>query len=103
MNTNEPREPISTEGGQFGDDDHVEVLVEDLFIEEYQTPLTLPQEPQRERRRARVARIMRRRETSLIGGIAAIGGLVLAALFLKGRRRKASGLSRVLFKLGLAR
>ena len=104
MNTNEPREPVSTEGGQFGDDDHVEVLVEDLFIEDYQTPLTLPPEQARgARQRGRVARVMRRSATSLIGGIAAIGGLVLATLFLTGRRRKVSGLSRLFHKLGLAR
>ena len=101
MNSNEPREPISTEGGQFGDDDHVEVLVEDLFIEDYQTPLTLPKTP--ERRRSRVGRVMRKRATSLVGGVAAIGGLVLATLFFAGRRRKVSGLSRLFLKLGLAR
>jgi hypothetical protein len=101
MNINEPREPISTEGGQFGDDDHVEVLVEDLFIEDYQTPLTLVPKP--ERRRARVARVMRTRATSLIGGVAAIGGLVLATMFFTGRRRKTSALARVFLKLGLAR
>ncbi len=101
MTMSEPREPLSTEGGQFGDDDHVEVLVEDLFIEDYQTPLTLPAQP--ERRRSRVARAMRTRATSLVGGIAAVGGLVLATLFFTGRRRKTSGLSRLFLKLGLAR
>ena len=103
MNSNEPREPVSTEGAQFGDDDHVEVLVEDLFIEDYQTPLTLPAEHPRHRHRGRVSRVMRRSATSLLGGIAAVGGLVLAALFFKGRRRKVSGLSRLFLKLGLAR
>ena len=103
MNTNEPREPASTEGAQFGDDDHVEVLVEDLFIEDYQTPLTLaPQHPER-RGRGRVARAMRKRAPSLLGSVAAIGGLLVATLFFSGRRRKVSGLSRLFLKLGLAR
>lgn len=104
MNTNEPREPASTEGAEFGEDDHVEVLVEDLFIEDYQTPLALPIEhPQQQRRRGRVSRVMRRSATSLLGGIAAVGGLVLATLFFTGRRRKVSRLSRLFLKLGLAR
>lgn len=105
MNTNEPREPSSTEGAQFGDDDHVEVLVEDLFIEDYQTPLTLaPQHPERRRHeRGRVARAMRKRAPTLLGGLAAVGGLVLATLFFSGRRRKPSRLSRLFLKLGLAR
>ena len=102
MNTNEPREPASSEGAQFGDDDHVEVLVEDLFIEDYQTPLTLAPQPER-RERGRVGRVMRKRATSLLGGVAAIGGLVLATLFFSGRRRKPSRLSRLFLKLGLAR
>jgi len=101
MNIDDPREPISTEGGQFGDDDHVEVLVEDLFIEDYQTPLALAERP--ERHRGRMARVMRKRATSLIGGVAAIGGLVLVTLFFSGRRRRPSAMSRLFLKLGLAR
>jgi hypothetical protein len=51
-------------------DDHVEVFLEDLFIEDYEIPLTLPvQQPQR-----RAAS----RSLPLVG-IAVMGGLTVAA------------------------
>ena len=104
MNTNEPREPISTEGGQFGDEDHVEVLVEDLFIEDYQTPLTLPSDRPMMKKQGRLRRAVqpiRNNASSVIGGLLAIGGLALAMIFLADRRRKVkrSALARLFAKL----
>ena len=116
MNTNEPRpeqagqpEPTSSRPSSeeaFADDDHVEVLVEDLFIEEYEAPLTLPTErPVREGegRLAKAVRPVRDHARSLFGGLLAIGGLALATLLLTGRRHKPSRIARVLHTLRLAR
>jgi hypothetical protein len=97
MNTNNP---------DLGDEDHVEVLVEDLFIEDYQTPLTLPSDHPDLNKRSRMDRVMkplRGKSWPLLGGLAALGGLALATLlFRNGRRRKVSPLSRFLLRLGLA-
>lgn len=101
MNTNDPREPASTEGGQFGDDDNVEVLVEDLFIEDYQTPLA-PQRQLAPRERGRIARIVKN-ATPLVMGIAAVGGFVLAMLLLGSHHRKPSRMLRSFLELGRER
>ena len=93
---------------ELGGDDHVEVLVEDLFIEEYQAPLELApdvlgrQSEERGRIRAAVEPL-RANARSLLGGLLAVGGLAVATLFLAGRRRKVSTLSRWFLRLGLAR
>jgi hypothetical protein len=106
MNIDEPRESSSTEEGQVGDDERVEVLVEDLFIEEFQT--APPPEP-RERAKAMRARAsraiepVRGRTKSLMVGLLALGGLALATLFVSGRPRKASMRSRLLRKIGIRR
>ena len=102
MNINEPREPASTEGGQFGDDEQVEVLVEDLFIEEYDPKSALATE--RERDRGRIARVMspiRARKKPIFGGLLAIGGLALVALLLGSRSRKQTPMARLFHKLGI--
>jgi hypothetical protein len=65
----------------FGGVDHVEVLVEDLFVEEYDKPHPLVQA--REGKLARVARPLRRKAPTLLGGLLALGGLVLAVLFVR--------------------
>lgn len=78
MNTNEPREPASTEGAQLGNDERVEVLVEDLFIEEY------PAMPERgpERRRALVpARRKMTRGKGIALGAIALGVIALVGFF----------------------
>ena len=106
MSINEPREPASTEGGQPADD-QVEVLVEDLFIEEYETPLTLaPEHPpakERKSRMARAVRPLRTRAKPLIAGLLALGGLAIATLVLRAYQRKATRFSRMLHRLGMAR
>lgn len=71
MNTNEPREPASTEGAQLGDDERVDVLVEDLFIEEYPPAIGEPTEAKRALAPAR--RITR--------GKGIVGGMLLLGLF----------------------
>ncbi|MBX3258326.1 MAG: hypothetical protein KIS78_31310 [Labilithrix sp.] len=108
MNVDEPREPTSTEGTELGDGEPVEVLVEDLFIEEYETPLVQASDPrsvERERSRlARAVRPLRSHGKSLLAGLLALGGLALATLFLNsGRKRKVSRLSRLVRALGMAR
>jgi hypothetical protein len=103
MNTEEPREPASTEGGQFGDDERVEVLVEDLFIEEYD-PNAVQASPAKERGRfARAMSPLRTRKKPIVGGILALTGLALAAMLFSGRSRKTSRISRLLHRLGIAR
>ena len=108
MNINEPTEPgrdEETSSAKFGDDDHVEVLVQDLFIEEYQAPLTLAADkPIGKRGRLhRAVQPIRSNAKSLLGGLFAVGGLALATLFFAGRRRKTSPLTRLFLKLGIAR
>lgn len=106
MSINEPREPASTEGGQTTDD-QVEVLVEDLFIEEYEAPLTLapdrPAAKERKSRMARAVRPIRTRVKPLIAGLLALGGLAIATLILRAYQRKATRFSRLLHRLGMAR
>ncbi len=107
MSINEPTEPASTEGG-LPTDDQVEVLVEDLFIEEYEAPLTLaPDHPAAKERKGRVARAVRpirTRAKPLIAGLFALGGLALATLILRAyQQRKATRFSRLLHRLGMAR
>ncbi|HVH48187.1 MAG TPA: hypothetical protein VM925_37900 [Labilithrix sp.] len=102
-NVDEPR-PRGWDAAEQGADDHVEVLVEDLFIEEYQAPLALPSDRElREASRLGTAGPIRSRAKSLLGGLLALGGLAFATLFLSGRRRKVSALSRLFLKLGIAR
>ncbi|MBX3214475.1 MAG: hypothetical protein KF850_20735 [Labilithrix sp.] len=107
MNIDEPREPTSTEGRELGADEPVEVLVEDLFIEEYETPLVQARDPMsREKGRSRLSRAVRPLRSNgkpLLAGLLALGGLALASLLFGGRRRKASRLSQLVRKLGLAR
>jgi hypothetical protein len=78
MNTNEPREPASIEGAQLGDDERVDVLVEDLFIEEY--PPAIGEEIGEKRALAKGRRIMSGK--GILGGIFALGIIgILAMLF----------------------
>jgi hypothetical protein len=102
MNRDEPREPSPTEGEIVGDE-HVEVLVEDLFVEDYTSPVRgspdLAMAP--DRSLAKVHRSIRTKAKSLLRGLLALGGLALAALFLSSRRRKRSRISLALDKLGL--
>jgi hypothetical protein len=102
MDRNEPQEPSSSEGGQPGDDDHVEVLVEDLFIEEY--PEAIAHERSPHERRGRLTRAVRRpfggRAKTLLVGLFALGALAVATLVLSTRRRRASRLTRLLHELG---
>lgn len=100
MSPNETKESIATGGGPLGDD-HVEVLVEDLFIEDYPRPEAGGCAPSE--RGGRVARVMRSRVTSLLSGVVALAGLALAALVLAGRRRRASMIPRLYRKFQLAR
>ncbi|MBX3206486.1 MAG: hypothetical protein KF764_15535 [Labilithrix sp.] len=104
MNIDEPREPSSTEGRELGDDEPLEVLVEDLFIEEYGEPSAIARaESRRAKRRSRLARAVRPlRSRSVLAGLFALGGLALAAMLFSDRRRP-SRLSRLLHGLGLAR
>ena len=97
MNTTGPNQDI-------GEDDHVEVLVEDLFIEEYDPPLTLAPEPsKRGGRLASVTRPLRDNAPSLLGGLAALGGLVLLTIFFSARRKKIGALQRLFLRFGIAR
>lgn len=98
MNIKEANElgETSSEGGLFSEDDRVEVLVEDLFIEEYP--------PVAEAKRGRLARVVRpakaafaHRGRSTVIGVLALGAIMLARLFLGGRRR--SRMSRMIDKL----
>jgi hypothetical protein len=85
MSRIEPREPLSTEGDEFADD-HVEVLVEDLFIEEYPTA-GLASSPTKERSRlARAVRPLRGGAGALFVGLAILGALTTFALVLDRRR-----------------
>ncbi|MDF2694904.1 MAG: hypothetical protein K0S65_3287 [Labilithrix sp.] len=106
MNIDKPREPVSTEEGQIGDDERVEVLVEDLFIEQYDPQSALATERGSKNERGRIARVMspiRARKKPILGGLLAIGGLTLAAMLIGTRSRKRSRLSRLLLKLGIVR
>ena len=76
MNTNEPREPASTEGAQLGDDERVDVLVEDLFIEEY--PPAIGEEMEEKRALAPARRMTRGK--GILGGIVALGILGMVAM-----------------------
>lgn len=100
MNTNEPREPLSSEGGQLGDADRVEVMVEDLFIEEY-PPVVAPEKEVG--RLARAVRPLRGRKKSLLAGLAALGALALVTLFSASARPRKTRLRRLLHTLGFAR
>jgi hypothetical protein len=86
MNPNERGPAKSDEEAIFGDD-HVEVLVDDLFIEEYQVPLTLPPE-QPGHARTRGARALRGRTKSLFRGFVALAGLALVTFIVSGRRKE---------------
>lgn len=86
-----------------------EVLVEDLFIEDYQPPLPLADtspEIQKPSRLNRMVRPIRANAWPLLGGLAALAGLALVRLlFRSGRRRKVSKvtpLSRLFLRLGIA-
>ena len=64
----------------FGSADHVEVLVEDLFIEEYEAPLTLPPDLARQSNRLGwVARLLRKEGLclGLSSGINVAGAIML--------------------------
>lgn len=99
MNTDE----LKTSPESIGDgEDHVEVVVDDLFIEEYDVPLTLPTEPAMKADAKHALGHLRAHSKAWIGGLAALSGLVLAALFGLKRRRE-STLSRVLHRVGFAR
>ena len=81
--------------------------MEDLFIEEYEAPLTLaPEHPAAKERKGRIARAVRPIRTNakpLLVGLLALGGLALATLLLNAYQRKASRLSRLFHRLGIAR
>lgn len=73
--------------------DHVEVVVEDLFIEEYQIPLTLPSSAPPKALRGRI------RARSIVGGLLTVGGMLAAAFFAVNRRRSEPVLHRWFRKL----
>ena len=104
MSRIDPCEPSPTEG-EVGPDEHVEVLVEDLFVEDYTSPVRIvpelasrpyPPVPTRrvvfERGLAknvkRYARAMLAKARSLVSGLLSLGGLVLAALIFGSRLSK---------------
>ena len=105
MNPNEEvEEPVSPTTSQFGD--HVEVLVEDLFIEEYPSPLASSgpnkendKEKEKHGRLARVVKPLKGRGKSLIYGLLAFGALAVASLVLGERERRASRFSRLFHRL----
>ena len=83
MSTNEPQEPVSTEGAQPDDDERVDVLVEDLFIEEF------PVLRQTNMERAAPTRHAKGRATRVILGLlalSAVGALALTAMLIAGSR-----------------
>lgn len=98
MNTDE----IDTKSTNGEGDDHIEVVVEDLFIEEYEVPLTLPPDGSRGVEATRALSHVRAHSTAWIGGVVAFGGLVLATL-LGLKRRREPVLTRLLHRVGFAR
>jgi hypothetical protein len=90
--------------GERGD----EVLVDELFVEEY-APIAPDDRPmiEDERLKAQSDRVKgfvtRAPQPTLLGGLLALGGLALLTLLFARRRRRATGLSRLLLRLGLAR
>ncbi|HVJ89127.1 MAG TPA: hypothetical protein VM580_04935 [Labilithrix sp.] len=101
MITDEPREPSSTEGA-LEDVDRLEVLVEDLFIEDYgDAALAEPAGDERSRF-SKVVRPIRAKAKPLLGGLLALGGLLLVGFAMAGRRRKGSRFLRFFHLLGVA-
>src|SRR4051794_720582 len=97
----EEQRAASTEAGPFGDEDHIEVLVEDLFIEEYPPPRPQSNEDKRGRL-ARATRPLKRRGKSLVFGLLALGAVALASLFFAPRRRRGSRISRMFHRLAFS-
>jgi hypothetical protein len=92
MNTNEPTKSKSAEAATTGDEP-VEVIVEDLFIEEYEVPL-----PPIEKAPRRVLGRLRSRSKSVVAVLLALGGLVAAKLLAGERRRRTPLFKRWLFQ-----
>lgn len=91
MNT----KPTTETGDEVLSDD--QVVVEELFIEEYQAA---PPSPVKETRRA-LGRV-RSHPKSMIATLLSFGALVIATIF-AGRRRRQPLLTRVARKVGIAR
>lgn len=111
MNPNdEPREPVSTKAPASADevqydDERVEVLVEDLFIEAYPppSPAPAPAEAAPDVKRGRLARAvspLRGRKKSVLSGLLSLGALAVVSLLFGGRRRRQSRVARMFHRLG---
>lgn len=98
MSINEPREPAPTT------EEQIEVLVEDLFIEEYEVPMARASErPAAGEQKSRMGRRGRGRACakSLVTGLLALGGLAIATLILRMYQRRATRSSRLLHRFGM--
>lgn len=98
MNINDVKETRApVEGEPFGDDEQVEVLVEDLFIEQYPAGGMMTQ-PMKSRGAPLGARPRRRLGKRIVMGVLAIGMLAVVTAIFGASGRKTSRLARMLRK-----